>query len=64
MGKISKLLLNALAIASVKAQDFEVTDCSNDNVSTSIWDLKVFNQDNGIKTPHSVVKITYWMSRR
>ena len=36
MGKISKLLLNALAIASVQAQDFEVTDCSNDNVSTRL----------------------------
>ena len=34
MGKISKLLVNAVAIASVQAQDFEVTDCSNDNVST------------------------------
>ena len=33
MGKISKLLLNAL-IASAQAQDFEVTGCSNENVST------------------------------
>ena len=33
MGKISKLVLNAL-IASAQAQDFEETGCSNENVST------------------------------
>ena len=37
MGKISKLLLNALAIASAQAQDFEVTGCSNENVSTMVY---------------------------
>ena len=33
MGKISKWILNSLAVGAIQAQDFEVTNCEDANVS-------------------------------
>ena len=43
MGKISKWILNSLAVGAIQAQDFEVTNCEDANVSLIrksqvIWD--------------------------
>ena len=37
MGKISKILLKSLALASVGAQTFGVTSCDDPNAAVSIW---------------------------
>ena len=33
MGKISKWILSSLAVGAIQAQDFEVTNCEDANVS-------------------------------
>ena len=40
MGKISKWILNSLAVGAIQAQDFEVTNCEDANVSL-IWRIRV-----------------------
>ena len=40
MGKISKLILNSLTFGAIQAQDFEVTNCEDANVSL-IWRIRV-----------------------
>ena len=40
MGKISKWILNSFAVGVIQAQDFEVTNCEDANVSL-IWRIRV-----------------------